>query len=190
MNPSGRRDPAVQHGDGQGGRARGRRPGHPSARPQPRRRRRRHLAKRRVSGRERWSADSASESDSLTVNFGRCDNSVNIMAFLALNSRFEHNLRNTRQFIARVTQPCLRIQSLDFIHVSRILQCVPSARRLGFFDLDFECSTVCLALLGLMEIWQKQLGKMVKHRNQSQPNPGLSSLGTPCIIIQYNMLYI
>ena len=26
-----------------------------------------------------------------------------------------------------------------------------------------------------------QLGKMVVHRNQSQPNPGLSSLGTPCI---------
>ena len=25
-----------------------------------------------------------------------------------------------------------------------------------------------------------QLGKMVEHRNQSQPNPGLSSLGTPC----------
>ena len=28
-----------------------------------------------------------------------------------------------------------------------------------------------------------QLGKMVEHRNQSQPNPGLSSLGTPCISI-------
>ena len=25
-----------------------------------------------------------------------------------------------------------------------------------------------------------QLGKMVEHRNQSQPNPGLRSLGTPC----------
>ena len=25
-----------------------------------------------------------------------------------------------------------------------------------------------------------QLGKMVDHRNHSQPNPGLSSLGTPC----------
>ena len=25
-----------------------------------------------------------------------------------------------------------------------------------------------------------QLGKMLEHRNQSQPNPGLSSLGTPC----------
>ena len=28
-----------------------------------------------------------------------------------------------------------------------------------------------------------QLGKRVEHRNQSQPNPGLSSLGTPCILI-------
>ena len=26
-----------------------------------------------------------------------------------------------------------------------------------------------------------QLGKLVEHRNQSQPNPGLRSLGTPCI---------
>ena len=25
-----------------------------------------------------------------------------------------------------------------------------------------------------------QLGKMVGHRNQSQPNPGLNSLGAPC----------
>ena len=25
-----------------------------------------------------------------------------------------------------------------------------------------------------------QLGKMVEHRNLSQPNPGLRSLGTPC----------
>ena len=25
-----------------------------------------------------------------------------------------------------------------------------------------------------------QLGKMVVHRNQSQPNPGISSLGTTC----------
>ena len=27
-----------------------------------------------------------------------------------------------------------------------------------------------------------QLGKMVEHRNQSQPNPGLRAHGTPCII--------
>ena len=39
--------------------------------------------------------------------------------------------------------------------------------RLGFVDLDFECFTVCLTLLGLMGFWQKQLGKMGEH---SQPN--------------------
>ena len=29
---------------------------------------------------------------------------------------------------------------------------------MGFVDFDFECSTVCPTLLGLMGIWQKQLG--------------------------------
>ena len=31
-----------------------------------------------------------------------------------------------------------------------------------------------------------QLGKMVEHRNQSQPNPGLSSLGTPCMGMEFD----
>ena len=61
------------------------------------------------------------------------------------------------------------------------VQGVPSELRLGFVDLDFECSTVFPTLLGLMGIWQKRLGKLVVHRNQSQPKPGLRSLGTPCI---------
>ena len=42
------------------------------------------------------------------------------------------------------------------------IQGVPSELRLGFVDLDFECSTVCPTLLGLMGIWQKQLGKMME----------------------------
>ena len=29
---------------------------------------------------------------------------------------------------------------------------------LGWVDMDFECSTVCPILLGLMGIWQKRLG--------------------------------
>ena len=33
-----------------------------------------------------------------------------------------------------------------------------------------------------MVIRQKRLGKMVEHRNQRQPNPGLRSLGTPCTV--------
>ena len=56
----------------------------------------------------------------------------------------------------------------------------PSELRLGFFYLDLKCSTVFPTLLGLMGVWQKRLGKLVEHRNQSQPNPGLSSIGTPC----------
>ena len=47
------------------------------------------------------------------------------------------------------------------------LQGVSSELRLGFVDLDFECSTVCLTQPGLKIIWQKWLGKMVEHRNQS-----------------------
>ena len=34
---------------------------------------------------------------------------------------------------------------------------VPSARRLGWVDLDVECSTLCPILLGLMGIRQKRL---------------------------------
>ena len=30
----------------------------------------------------------------------------------------------------------------------------------GWIDLNFECSTVCSILLGLMGFWQKRLGKM------------------------------
>ena len=63
------------------------------------------------------------------------------------------------------------------------MQGVPSERTLGFVDLYFECSTVCLTLHGpignLAEV-AGQLGKMVEHRNQIQPNPGLRAHGTPC----------
>ena len=39
-------------------------------------------------------------------------------------------------------------------------------------DLDFERSTVCLILLGLMEIWQKRLGKWARWWNtQMKINP-------------------
>ena len=37
------------------------------------------------------------------------------------------------------------------------LQGVPIARGLDWVDLDFECSTVCPILLGLMGVWQKRL---------------------------------
>ena len=33
-----------------------------------------------------------------------------------------------------------------------------------------------------------QLGKMVEHRNLSQPNPGLTSLGTPCIPMKFRLV--
>ena len=45
------------------------------------------------------------------------------------------------------------------------MQGVPCARRLGFVDLDFECSTVCTTLLGLMVIWQRWLCSWTKWWN-------------------------
>ena len=67
---------------------------------------------------------------------------------------------------------------------SRVVQGVPSARRLGWVDLKFECSTASLILVRLMGIGQERLGKMVVHPNQSQPNQvqGSRADGTPCTL--------
>ena len=65
------------------------------------------------------------------------------------------------------------------------VQGVPSELRLGFVDLDFECSTVCPALLGLMGIWQKQLGSLARWWNtQIKVNPTQVSahLGHPVLL--------
>ena len=54
---------------------------------------------------------------------------------------------------------------------------------LGWVDLDFGCSTVCPILLGLVEIWQKRLSSRENWwnvPNQSQPDPGLPGVGSPC----------
>ena len=42
------------------------------------------------------------------------------------------------------------------------IQGLPCALRLGFIYLDFECSTLCLTLLGLMGIWQKWLSSWAR----------------------------
>ena len=43
---------------------------------------------------------------------------------------------------------------------------------LSWVNSDFECSTVCLLLPGLMEIWQKRLGNWVRWwKIQIQINP-------------------
>ena len=65
---------------------------------------------------------------------------------------------------------------LGFITV----QGVQYARVLSWVDLNFECSTVCPILPGLVGIWQKRLAKMEQHPNLSQPNPGPRGDGTPC----------
>ena len=54
---------------------------------------------------------------------------------------------------------------------------------LGWVDLDFDCSTVCPILLGLVWIWQKRLSTWARWwniPNQSQPNPGLLGDGSLC----------
>ena len=40
---------------------------------------------------------------------------------------------------------------------------------LGWVDLEFECSTVCLILPGLMRIWQKRPGKIVPKSKSTLP---------------------
>ena len=59
------------------------------------------------------------------------------------------------------------------------VQGVPCARRLGCVDFDFECSTACPTLLGLLGIWQKWLGKMVEHRNNVNPTQVYEHMGRP-----------
>ena len=44
----------------------------------------------------------------------------------------------------------------------RSIQGVPFARGLGCVDFNFDCSTVCPILLGLMGIWLKQLETKIK----------------------------
>ena len=54
----------------------------------------------------------------------------------------------------------------------------------------FNClPNSALADLNLAEA-AGQLGKTVEHRNQSQHNPGLSSLGTPCIGTVFDFLWV
>ena len=42
---------------------------------------------------------------------------------------------------------------------------------LGWVDLNFDCSTVCPILPGLVGIWQKRLGKMVEHPKSMSTEP-------------------
>ena len=61
--------------------------------------------------------------------------------------------------------PFPRQESINLLQecvIDPAIQRVPSKLRLCYVDLDFECSTVCLTLLGLMGIWQKWPGKMVE----------------------------
>ena len=50
-------------------------------------------------------------------------------------------------------------------HIFLYLQGAPSARLLGWVDLDIECSTVCRILLGLVGIWLKLLGRRSRWWN-------------------------
>ena len=64
------------------------------------------------------------------------------------------------------------------------VQGVPSELRLGFVDLDFECSTVFPTLLGLMGIWQKRLGSWVRWWNTEikvSPTHVSAHLGHPVV---------
>ena len=42
---------------------------------------------------------------------------------------------------------------------------------LGWVDLSFDCSTVCLILLWLMGIWQNQLGNWARTSKSKSTQP-------------------
>ena len=65
------------------------------------------------------------------------------------------------------------------------LQGVPCARRLGFVDLDFECSAVCPTLLGLMGILQGRLGRWARWWNTEikvNPTQVYEHMGRPVTV--------
>ena len=54
-----------------------------------------------------------------------------------------------------------------------VIQREASGYRLGWIDFDLSCSTLCLALSGLMGYWQKWQSRLARWDNipnQSQPN--------------------
>ena len=68
------------------------------------------------------------------------------------------------------------------------IQGVPCARGLGFVDLNFECSTVCPILLGLMGICHKRLGRCARRWNiQIKVNPTqvYDQLGHPVVRLYF-----
>ena len=69
------------------------------------------------------------------------------------------------------------------VNRSRLYRVTHLLANLGWVDLDFDCSTVCPILLGLVWIWQKWLSTWARWwniPNQSQPNPGLLGDGSLC----------
>ena len=66
----------------------------------------------------------------------------------------------------------------------RHAQGVPCPRKLGFVDLNFECSTVCPTLLGLLGIWQKRLGSWARWWNREikvNPTQVYEDMGRPVL---------
>ena len=63
---------------------------------------------------------------------------------------------------------------------SRYIQGVPSARGQGWVNLNFECFANSAWADGNLAEAAGQMGKMVEHPNQNQPNPGPQADGTPC----------
>ena len=84
---------------------------------------------------------------------------------MALTKIFEttlHSKSNCAQYVLLSTQKCSMSQYVGQFSPNSeddfSVQGVPCSPRLGFVDLDFECSTVCPTLLGLMGIGKKRLG--------------------------------
>ena len=50
---------------------------------------------------------------------------------------------------------------------------------LGWVDINFGRSATCLILLGQLEVWQNELGRVIEYRN---PNLGARQHAHPCTI--------
>ena len=73
--------------------------------------------------------------------------------------------------------------ALDPISFAGLYRVTHLLANLGWVDLDFDCSTLCLVLPGLLGNWQNWLSSWARWwniPNLSPPNPGLPGDGSPC----------
>ena len=103
-----------------------------------------------------------------------CSHSYGQQLLISLNAAYsEIGYRNDNEMHCHNSKLVILLIRISLTSPSALLlQGVPSARGLGWVDLDFEYSTVCPILPGLMGIWQKWQGSWARWWNtQIKVNP-------------------